>query len=239
MQAAYLADAQPEAVSHAVRDVLERRGALVREHRPSRVLFDGPPTGEPWSWTRTGYVGIFQHLGEKEVEVALRLRARWPARILWIVALANVILAVATAILNPPGTTWFLMAMLTGFALLVAALVQVGTLKRVRAEERRLIAEFEEEFAKGLPQAVVETQEERELREAEAALEGELTRRRVDRERRPAAKPQGSRFRLRPKKEEPAATQPASADDLEARRQALLARKAELEAKRRNQPPGQ
>lgn len=235
MQTAFLADAQPEAVSQAVRAVLERRGALVREHRHSRVLFDGPPARDAWSWARTGYVGIYQHLGEKEVEVALVLRARWPARILWIVALVNVLVAIATAIMNPPGTTWFLTAMVTGFALLVAALVQVATLKRVREEERLLLQEFEAEFEKGLD-GRVETQEERELREAEAALEGELVRRRVERERRPAAKPQGSRFRLRPRKDEPAA--PPTGEDLEARRQALLARKAALEEKRRNQPPG-
>ena len=228
MRTAFLDDAQPEAVSHAVRRVLEERGALVSEHRHSRVRFHGYSPGD-YSWERSGYVGIYQHLGEPEVMVRLILRAKWPWRLLWAVALVNVVVALATAAANPPGTTWVLIAILTGFALLAAALVYVGTLRPVREEERALLEAFEAEFAKGLPGARVEDEEEREARRLEAELEGELTRRRLERARPLAAK--GGRFSLRPRaKEAPAAADEEGADERRAR---LLARKAELEARRR------
>lgn len=222
VRSAFLDEAQPEQLSRAVRDVLERRGALVVEHRHSRVRFTSQ-AGRSLSWLRSGYVGIYQHAGEQEAEVRLRLRARWPWRILWIVALANVLVTAVAFVVNPNGTTWSLLAIVTGFALLAAGLVYVATLKGVREDERRLMEEFEAEFERDLPEASVESEEERELRELEAALEGEITRRRLDRSR-PA--PAGRRFSLQPRK--------GSAEETpEDRRARLLARKAELEARRR------
>ncbi|HUR70010.1 MAG TPA: hypothetical protein VM370_12255 [Candidatus Thermoplasmatota archaeon] len=227
MRSAFLDDAEPEAISHAVRGVLERRGALITEHRHSRVLFAGlkPNT---MSWTRAGYVGIYQALGEREAEVRLTLRARWPWRILWGVAVANVAIFLLTVVANPPGTTWSILAILTGLALIAASVLYVGTLKSVRAEETGLMEEFERAFAL-IPDVVLETDEERELRDLEAELEGEIVRRRIEKNRPPPApREKGKRFSLKPR----SAGAKDEADPSDARRARLLARKAELEARR-------
>lgn len=234
MRSAYLDDADPEVLSQAVRGVLERRGALVTEHRQSRVRFGGYRP-HPMSWSRVGYVGIYQALGERETEVRLLVRAMWPWRILWAVCIANVVLLLLAIVTNPPGTVWSMFAIVGGLALVAASVVYVGTLKSVREDERGILADFEAEF-ETLGGLEVETDEERELRALEAELEGELTKRRLDAMRPPKApkapREKGKRFSLRPGKrgaggsEEPEET-------AEARRERLLARKAELEAKLR------
>lgn len=225
MRSAFLDDARSEALTHAVRDVLERRGALVSEHRHSRVRFQGPPSPHRLTWAREGYVGVYQPHGEAQAEVRLILRARWPWRILVGVAAASLATFLVTLAVNPSGTTWSVLAILCGFALLASGIVYVNTLKSVREEERRLMEDIEAALHHEVPDARVETEEERELRELEAELEGEITQRRVVGARPPPEK--GRRFSLRPR-----AAQTESAEDKRAR---LLARKAELEARRREQ----
>lgn len=230
MRSAFLDDADPEAISHAVRAVLERKGAMVTEHRHSRVRFAGLKP-HALSWSRAGYVGIYQALGEREAEVRLQLRARWPWRILLTVASVNVAVLVLTILLDPPGTTWSVLAILTGLALIAASIIHVATLKAVRAEEKAIMDEFDAELAR-LPDVEIVSDEERELQDLEAQLEGEIVRLKLDADR--PAKPKGARFSLRPGKTEPKETP-------EAKRARLLARKAELEAARaaREQQPGE
>lgn len=243
MKRAFLDDARPADVSHAVRDVLERRGALVSQHVSSRVRFHGLPTGTRHAWTRAGYVGIYQRLGEKEVEVRLLLRARWPWRILFAVALLNVLAAILVVATNPPPNTWIFVAFVGGFSLLVAAILHVNTLRPVRDEERLLMDDFEAEFRRVIPSLHVEDDETRRLREAELELEGEVVARRVAKARRLEPAPEraprkGLRFALRPgRKAPPSPAEPAQGADApaetpEERRARLLARKAELEAQR-------
>ena len=181
---AFLDDARPSDVSHAVRDVLERRGALVSEHVSSRVRFRGLPTGTRHAWTRAGYVGIYQALGEKEVEVRLLLRARWPWRLLWTVALVNVVTALLVVATDPPPNTWILAAAACGFALVVAGILYMNTLRPVREEERLLMDDFEAEFRRAIPALHLEDDETRRQREAELELEGEVVARRLERARR-------------------------------------------------------
>lgn len=246
MKAAYLDDAEPAAVSHAVRDVLERRGALVSEHLHSRVRFRGLTPGE-LSWSREGYVGIYQHTGERDVELRLLLRARWPYRMLWTVALLNVLAALTVIVTNPSGTVWFLAAFTMGFALLTAGILYVGTLRSVRAEERALLSDFETAIHEGIAGAHLLSEDEAELQRLEAELDGEIARRRLAAER----KADGDGFRarrkpsfsLRPFRKTPPSTRvepsvpvavrDASDDELSQRRAELLRRKAELEARRR------
>lgn len=243
MRSAFLDDAEPEAISHAVRQVLERRGALVNEHRHSRVKFSGiKPQG--LSWGRAGYVGIFQALGEREAEVRLILRARVPWRILWTVCVLNVLTLLVAILTQPAGTTWSVLAILGGLALIGASVTYVGTLKAVRAEERSLMDDFEAEFAK-IPDVNVEDEEARELRELEAELEGEITRRAIQRDRPPRAprsSEKGKRFSLFPGRrsadEGVGEGEGVGEETPEARRERLLARKAELEARRAERDAG-
>lgn len=241
MKTAFLDDAEPEAVSHAVRAVLERRGALVSEHLHSRVRFRGL-VPQKLSWAREGYVGIYQRTGEREVEVRLLLRAAWPFRILWTVALLNVVTAVLVAIINPSGTVWFVAAFLCAFALLVAAILYLGTLKHVRAEERAIMDDFEAELQTGIEGASVLDEEARALAQAEAELDAEIARRRLAKTRASEPRAARPRFSLRPGKKRPASPSEedvpvadASTGELEARRAELLRRKAELEARRQGQ----
>ena len=226
MQQAFLDQAEQTSVSHAIRDVLEKRGALVTEHVSSRVRFH--LAGSRLEWQREGYVGVYQRLGEKDVEVRLVLRAKWPHRILWTVALVDVLGALLTFVLNPPGTTWFVVAFLEGTALLVAGLLYLNTWTSAREEERALMREFEAEFHTDAVAVVIEGADEREQRDAEAALQGEVEMVRVERDRKAAPKPErkparAPKFKLGLRKKEPE----ESPDETRAR---LLARKAELEA---------
>lgn len=248
VKTAYLDDARREDVLHAVRDVLHRREALITTHATSRVVFEGYCPGGTWTWSRKGYVGVFQHVGEPEVEVRLVLRAKWPHRILWLVALFNVIAALATVIVNPDGTTWFAVAAVCGLALIVASLLYVNTLKPVRREERELMADFEAEF-QNLESADLETEEERELRLFEEELAGEVERSRIKAARK-ADRGSGTRapfkfprpnFDLRRPKTDEARTlepqgPPAAEETPAEKRERLLKRKAELEALKQREP---
>ena len=250
---AFLDSAVPSDVSHAVRDVVERQGFLVSEHVSGRVRFRGVPRGARHEWTRMGYVGIFQRFGETEVEVRLLLRALWPWRILWTVAAVNVVAALATIVTNPPVNTWIFVAGVCGFALLVAGLLYLNTLRPVRDEERLLMEDLEEEFRRVLPAARLEDALTRADREAELVLEGEVTARRVALARKeeapaPRSARKGFRFNLLPGRRAPPPTPPSDApsnapseapaepeEGVEERRARLLARKAELEARRRGE----
>lgn len=234
MRSVFLDDADPEAISHAVRDVLEKRGALIAEHRHSRVKFHGLKP-QKLSWPRAGYVGIYQHLGEREAEVRFYLRARIPWRVLWTVCILNVFLLVFAFATNAAPTAWTMMALLGGLLLLGASVLYVGTLKSVRNEERAIMEAFERAFA-AIPDVDVVREEERELADLEAELEGEITRRKLAASRPPREKTPRKRFGLRPAKkgeaEGEAAPEPEAEETPEARRERLLARKAELEARR-------
>lgn len=182
MRTAFLEDADAAGVSHAVRRVLEARGALVREHGSTRVRFVSQAADGRWSWTREGYVGTYQRYGERDVEVRLLLRARFPHRVFWVTAAVVLAVCVLTIALNPPGTTWFVVAFLGGLALLVATLLYMNTWRPVREEERALMEAFEGEFQTERVATALEREDEREMHAREADLEGEVERRRVERE---------------------------------------------------------
>ncbi|GEM_PF-7088164 len=233
MKRAFLDEGRPEEVAHAIRQVVEARGALVREHVARRVRFADQPKGR--AWLRDGYVGIYQPLGEPQVEVRLLLRARWPWRILWTVALLNLVLALVLVITAPDGNTWFLAAFAGGFALLAAALVHLNTLEPVRQEEAAWMEAFEQELRRELPETELEDALQHERRAAELELEGEIAQRRVARARKSAPKPpkeKGRRFSLRPNKEKEPEESP------EDRLAKLRARKAELEAQQQREADG-
>lgn len=182
MRSAFLEDADPAAVSQAVRRVLDERGALVREHTSTRIRFTAQAPDGAWSWTRSGYVGVFQRYAERDVEVRLLLRARWPHRIFWGTAAVVLAACLVTVLANLPGTMWFLTSMLGGLALLVATLLYMNTWRAVREEERALMQALEAGFQAGGVATALEQEEARELRDLEAALEAEVERRRVDRD---------------------------------------------------------
>ncbi|HWH09316.1 MAG TPA: hypothetical protein VNX21_08955 [Candidatus Thermoplasmatota archaeon] len=203
MRSTFLEDADAAVVAHTVRRVLDARGVLVREHASARVRFLAQAPDGRWSWTREGYVGIYQPYGERDVEVRLILRARAPYRLFWGTAATVLLLSALTLLANPPGTTWFLVAFTGGLALLVATLLYMNTWRPVREEERALLAAFEEEFQREGVAAALEREEEHASHAMEADLEAEVERRRLEREAKAAkaAAPRPARklpaFRLR------------------------------------------
>lgn len=234
VQRAFLETGNPALVSHAVQGVLEQRGALVTEHVSSRVRFHGLPAPQEPGWPRAGYVGIYRPYGEDEVELRLLLRARTPYRLLVATAAVNVALWVVFLLTNPSGSAWVFTGILAGFALLAAGLVHVGTLRSVQREEEALLAAFERAVREEAPDVDVESEPEREDRLAQLALEGEITEKRLAQARKAAPRPEKTRrFSLRPKGRESDPEEAKAEDDAETRRAALLARKAELEARRR------
>lgn len=250
MQAAFLDEADPAAISQVVRGVLDRRGALISEHVSHRIRFASMESGSAWSWNRAGYVGIYQHYGEKSCEVRLDLRAAWPNRVLWMVAAANVLIWILTFVLNPPGTTWFVLAFLTGMALLIAGLVSLNTWRSVRAQEKDLMAEFEREFEQQNVSPTLLTAEARAIAAAEAQLEGEIARSAARAARKSQPKPVqlkvekpakilgASKLKLpfgKKKSDDEASAEPASDEDADAKRARLLALKAEIERKKGEQ----
>lgn len=237
VRAAYLDEARQEDVSHAVRDVLHDRGALVSDHSSSRVLFrDYRPSGK-YTWGRGGHVGIHQHAGEREIEVRLRLRARWPWRLLWISALIGVIATITTIIINPSGTVWSMVAAVTAFLLITTGLLYLNTWKPVWREERDLMDALEAKFEAGFGTDDVESDEERETREFEERLAAELEKRRITEARKAEPKERRGpsftlpkpKFNIRRKDAEAPAAE-ASEETPEQKRERLLARKAELQA---------
>jgi hypothetical protein len=150
-------------------------------------------------------------------------------------------------------------------ALVIAGLVSLNTWRSVRDQERDLMLEFEREFATERVSSKLLTQEERALAQAEADLEGEVERLRVDATRKNAPKPvkapkekkekpakaassaasPASRLKLSfgKKKEEktdaesavPPETAPRTDEDPDAKRARLLALKAEIERKKGEQ----
>jgi hypothetical protein len=240
---AFLDEADPQEVAHAVRLVVERRGGLVREHVTSRVRFTDQPKGK--AWLRDGYVGIYQPLGEPQVELRLALHARWPRRLVWLVALADLVMAILFFVLSPEGNAWIVGAALGFFALLAAGLVYLNTLEPVREEEKVWIAAFDAELRQELPETSLEDDVAHELRQHELELEGEIAQRRVTKARKNEPKPvkqpkppkeKGKRFALLPKKKDAEAAPPEETP--EERLAKLRARKAEIEAQqqRENEP---
>lgn len=209
----YLQEADPHDVSAAVRRVLESGGALVQEHVSTHVRFQSLPPQRP-AWRRQGYVGIYQPYGDPDVEVRLLLRANWPWRLLWGAAAFNLVLFVVLLAMQPTGTTWYLAAFLMGLLLLVTGILHLNTMHAVRAEERGWMRAFEEELSRALPSAGLVTSDLHVEQEAMEEVEGEIARRRMDERRKHEPKPEkGSRFALRPKKDEPAAEAAPARDE--------------------------
>lgn len=239
MKTAYLEDANQDAVSEAVTTRLKERDALVTVHTHSRVRFEGLTTGERYSFPRSGYVGVYHHTGESEVELRLKLDARLPARLFYGTCIAIPVAFALLLALDAEAGLWSGTTIFLGFAFVATLLLYVGTFRATRRLERELFDDLLS-FVRAIPLAPREvvSEEDRELSEFEAALEAEVLERRLAEERksRPVAaapkQPGGaSRFSLGRKREAAAAPEPAESP--EEKRARLLAKREELERKRK------
>ncbi len=208
MKVAYVEDSVPERVSAVIQDVLTSRGAILTEHTPSHVRFEGLPwplvpprdgddDAEPrppsrsLSFDRGGYVGTYQHTGETDVEVRLSLRAHGPARAFWRLVLVELIVALAIIIWNPTAAVWLVSAAVLYVILAVAFLVYLGTWRTSLTAERALFDLFlvslreraGELAAEDEEGAAVLTERELKLRRFDEEVEAEILKKRLADER--------------------------------------------------------
>lgn len=226
MKTAYLEDADQAAVAAAVADLIRARGGLVTEATHSHVRFEGLNPGREYSFSKGGYVGVYHHVGEKEVELRLRVEASVPARIFWWTVLADLVGAILLFVLGPSGSVWVSLGALMYAAFLAALLLYVGTFRSTWHVERELFQEFLDRVRE-LPnvRGGVETREERAEREFNEAVEGELAARAVRAERKAqSSAPKPAKERRALKVSLPFARKPAPPAESPEEKRARLAR---------------
>lgn len=168
-------EAKHAQVTTLVREVLQARGARFDEQTPSRTVFEDLPAGGGFS--RGGYAGTYQAIGDPRVEVLLEVWAPGPRRFFW-AAVVLTLLAVPALMLASPPSAVFFFAGLGLWALLIAAgLMYYLTFRGSAALEEDLAAEALARLrGAGLEVLDEEQQLERAIRER---LEGEVKEREV------------------------------------------------------------
>lgn len=175
MKVAYVKDADQKEVSDTLAALLAESGALVVEHTPSHLQFEGLNPGAAYSFAKGGYAGTYQHVGERDVEVRLELAAVGPQRLFWRTVWGEILAVIAVFVWNPSdGSTWFWATVVLATLLLLAGLLYAGTWKSSREAERKLYERLVERLRE---QAPVLTQDEMEEREVIEDVEGILARR--------------------------------------------------------------
>lgn len=175
MRIAFLEDADQARVAEAVVGVLKDRGALVTEHTHSHVRFEGLDSGSEYAFEKGGYVGVYQHAGEREVELRVRVDAPGPRRAFWWTTGASAATAVLFFILNPSGSLWVSVGTLLWAAFLGTLVVYLGTWRSSWRLESTLLDALVERFrADGEFARHVQKLEDRELARLEDEIEAEI-----------------------------------------------------------------
>ncbi len=238
MKTAHLEGADQSGVAQLVADVLKARGALVTEHTHSHVRFGGlRPEG--FSFAKSGYVGVYHHVGEREVELRLRVEATVPSRLLWVTVVFDLVAALLLFAVDPPSSTWVTTGAFLYALLLAALLLYLGTWRSTwHAEAETFDAILQRLREPGATEGRVRTGEDVALAQVEEAIEGEIAERRLraDLAANPPPKPARWSFlaRLLPKRGARAPAAPdRGADDAAAKRARADALRAEIERRRR------
>ncbi|HEV8361088.1 MAG TPA: hypothetical protein VGR28_11600 [Candidatus Thermoplasmatota archaeon] len=164
-----LAEASQAEVNKQVRGELEQRGALFDERTHARTVFEGLRTQA--GLKRGGYVGAYQPMGEKGVEVLLEAWASGPRRLWWATVAIQLVVVVVLLAASPGSAVFFLAAIVLWPWLIVAGLVYALSFQGSRATEVELAAAFAARFQRaGWALVSDEAQLEQRIR---AKLEGE------------------------------------------------------------------
>lgn len=189
MKVAYLEEADQTVVAEVVRNLLKARGALVTEFTHTRVKFEGFRRDD-YSFTKGGTVGVYQRVGEKEVQLRIKVEATIPSRIFWRTVFIELLAAFLLLAWNPSPTAVTLGAvgLWTGFV--VVFLIYLGTWRTSAALEREILRDLVETLRvrEDGPKAI-ELAEERSLREFEEDLDAEVAKARMKATRTVAAAP--------------------------------------------------
>ncbi len=277
MKVAFVEDADPERVSETIQATLKSRGAILTEHTPSHIRFEGvewplplpdesrtrdsaadaaadPPDADARaaspakrdvprgarSFLRGGYVGTYQHAGEHDVEVRLKVFAQGPVRWFWRAVVIELVIALIVIVWNPPATIWIGTAVLLYLSLALAFLVYVGTWRTSRRAEQALfdiILETLRSNRGSLDDADeddapdVETVRERRLRVFDEEIEAEVLKTRLESERKSAIA-SGARAADAGRADDAVVAVPADDADDEAKRARIQALRDEIAAQR-------
>lgn len=168
-----LPEAKQAEVARILRGVLEAQGTLLDEQTGSRIVFEG--WRMPGGFARGGYVGAYQPVGEKGVEVLLQAWATGPRRAFWAVVVLDLVLVPVMFVLSPPSAVFFLASLVLWGLLLVAALLYYLTRRGSRQVEAALYtATLDACRAEGLVPLDEEALLEQRIRDR---LEGEVKER--------------------------------------------------------------
>lgn len=174
MERAFLEGTDAQPVSDAATRALTRRGAIVDEHTPTHVVFEGLAL-DAHRFDRGGVLTLTQPALEKEVELRLRVRSRLTGSVFWWVVSVELAIALLTFVVGPRPSTWFAIGVALWAIFLVVGLVHLGTIPSSRAAERDLLREILEE-ARPVAARVL-TDEDRQRAEAEEEVDAEVLER--------------------------------------------------------------
>lgn len=182
---ALVTEAKHAEVTRLVREVLQERGARFDEQTPSRTVFEDLVV--PGGFRRGGYLGSYQPIGEKGVEVLVEVWATGPRRAWWGAVLFVLIAVPAMLLASPPSAAFFLAGIALWALLVLAGVLYYLTLRVSRGLEEELYAAVLERLrSAALPALDEEQQIERRIRER---LEGEVKRRDLAQRPPPVPKP--------------------------------------------------
>jgi hypothetical protein len=171
-----LPEARQAEVARLVREELVARGARLDEQTPARTVFEDLP-GPAGGFRRGGYVGTYQAVGEKRVEVLAEVYAHGPRQAFWGVVGLGLLATLALFVASPPSAVFFLASLLLWGLLVAVAVLYHLTGSASRALEEDLVRSFEARFREA-GWAVLD--EEQQLEQGiRARLEGELKQREV------------------------------------------------------------
>ncbi|MGQ0536262.1 MAG: hypothetical protein ACT4PT_09335 [Methanobacteriota archaeon] len=171
MQIAYVERGDPDDVSKRVAVILEALGAEVAVRTPSHLRFrKGSENGR---YTRGGYIGTYQPVGEGSVEVRIAVQALVPARLFWSTVGLIVLTIPLLVVARLPSTGVVLAGVLLYGWFLGTLLLYVSTFHDSLRLERRVLAALVEGLSRDLGARVLTEEDAEEL----AILEAERARR--------------------------------------------------------------
>lgn len=194
---AFVAEAKHAEVTRLVREVLQERGARFDEQTPSRTVFEDLVV--PGGFRRGGYVGTYQPIGDKGVEVLVQVWATGPRRAWWGVVLLVLVAVPALLLASPPSAVFFLAGIALWALLVLAGVMYYLTFRVSGGLEDELYAAVLAHLRRGDLVALDEEQQlERRIREQ---LEGEVKERELAERPPPPPKPRlGRRGEAGPRK---------------------------------------
>lgn len=160
----YVEEAEQARISEGVAKVVREMGGVVDTHTPSVVEFEHLNPGGRYSFSKAGYVGIYQRFGERGLELVLQVFAVSPYRLFWTTVVLELLVVGLIFGAGPPIAVWFLASLVLWAALVAAALIYLGTWYSSRQLEAEMLDRVRTEVGRGRSVLTPMELEEKELR---------------------------------------------------------------------------